>query len=486
MGLLEVIRVPGVGPRKAALFHREAQVNDLLTLESAALAGRLALLKGMGQKSERNILEGIALLRRSHGRILLSQARELADGVCEALAGDAPVIAAGSLRRGRETVGDLDLLTTTDNAGAMDRFVALESVETVVSRGPTRSTVVLRGGTQADLRVVPPESFGAALQYFTGSQQHNIRLREIAQARGLRLSEYGVFDENAGGDPLPRIAGETEQDVYRALGLAWVPPELREDAGEVAAAQTGTLPELVELSQIRGDFHCHTVASDGANTVEEMALAARARGWEYIVITDHSKALGIAGGLDETRLLAQVQHIRAVNEKLSGFRVLSGCEVDILSDGRLDISAEVLGELDFVVASLHSALGQEEARVTERIVRAALSPHVDCIAHPLGRVLGRRDESRLDFGAVIAACLEGRTALEINCFPDRLDLPDVRARMAGERGVLLALGTDAHSAAHQEHMVWGVTTARRGWLGPQHVLNSRSADEVLAWARGAA
>lgn len=477
-GLLEVLRVRGVGPKRAALFYREARVNDLITLEEAARSGRLAALKGMGKKSEEAVIEAIDTLRRVSGRTDLATAQEIASGLVGALGGVEKVLPAGSLRRGRETVGDLDLLTTTDNAEAQRLLAEHPSVDKVLLSGETKTSVLLRGGMQVDLRVVPPESFGAALQYFTGSVQHNVRLREIAQTNGLRLNEYGLYDER---DADRCVAGESEEGIYEALGLPWIPPELREDAGEIAAAREGRLPKLVTLEDLRGDLHDHSTWTDGANTIAEMASAARAAGWDFIAITDHSRALGVAGGLNEQQVLAQLSEVRAANEAGAGARVLSGIEVDVLASGALDLSDEVLAQLDFVVASVHSAHGQPESVMTARIVGAALSPHVDAIGHLTGRVLGRRDEIRFDFGAVLGACLEGYTALEINCSPDRMDLPDVRARMAAERGVMITLGTDAHAAHHLPNMRFGVTVARRAWLEPRHVLNTRSVDELLAW-----
>ena len=477
-GLLEVLRVRGVGPKRAALFYREAHVNDLITLEQAARSGRLAELKGMGKKSEAAVIEAIDMLRRVSGRTDLATAREIASELATTLGGGEKVLPAGSLRRGRETVGDLDLLTTTDNAEAQRLLAEHPSVDKVLLSGDTKTSVLLRSGMQVDLRVVPHESLGAALQYFTGSQQHNVRLREIAQARGLRLNEYGLYDER---DADRRVAGESEEGIYEALGLPWIPPELREDAGEIAAAREGRLPKLVTLRDIRGDLHDHSTWTDGANTIAEMAAGAGAAGWDYIAITDHSKALGVAGGLNEQQVLAQLGEVRAANEQGAGARVLSGIEVDVLAGGALDLPEEVLAQLDFVVASVHSAHGQSESVMTARIAGAALSPHVDAIAHLTGRVLGRRDEISFDFEAILGACLAGHTALEINCSPDRLDLPDIRARMAAERGVMLTLGTDSHAVHHLPNITFGITVARRAWLEPRHLLNTRSADEVLAW-----
>lgn len=477
-GLLDVLRVPGVGPKKAALFFRELHVHDLATLEQAAKDGRLAALKGMGKKSQDKVLEGLETLKGLSDRILLSEAWERAERLVQDLGGPSRVWVGGSLRRACETIGDLDLLTTTASEGAAERLREHPLVESVSVAGDTRVTVLTTGGIQVDLRVVPPESLGAAWMYFTGSKHHNVRIREIAQARGWRLNEYGLLGE--GGEV---IASATEEGIFEALGLEWVPPELREDAGEIQAAQSGRLPLLIQAEDIRGDTHCHSTWSDGVHTIEEMARGAQALGMQYMVVSDHSKALGIAGGLNEEQILRQGLEVDQVNASLEGFRVLRGIEVDVLSSGALDISEEILAQLDWVNASIHSGLSQSAAQVTARSIRAALSPHVDVISHPLGRILGRRRPMEVDFEALLEACEEGHTALEINCGPDRLDLPDTYARQAGERGVPIVIATDAHAVEQRGNLRYGVAVARRGWLTKSHVLNCRPVEDLLKWTR---
>ncbi|MBD3174057.1 MAG: DNA polymerase/3'-5' exonuclease PolX [Armatimonadia bacterium] len=479
-GLLDVLKVPGVGPKRAALFFREAGVHDLTTLRQAAEDGRLAELEGMGEKSQQNVLKGLETLEGLSDRMLMGQAWERADPLVEDLGGAGKVHVAGSLRRGRETIGDLDLLTTTENSEATEKLKDHELVEEVRLSGETKTTVIVRGGIQVDLRIIDPRSIGAGLLYFTGSKEHNVRLREIAQSKGWKLSEYGLFEEGA-DEP---FAGETEEEIYDALGLKWIPPELREDSGEIKAAKESSLPQLIEREDVRGDTHCHSTWSDGRESIEDMALSAEDLGLEYIVMTDHSKALGVTGGLNEERLLEQGEEIDELNESLDGIRVLKGVEVDVLSDGSLDISEEVLEGLDWVNASLHSGLSQTREKVTDRTVKAALSPHVDVISHPLGRLLGQRESMEIDFEAVLDACEEGHTALEINCSSDRLDLPDHYARQAADRGIPIVIGTDAHASAHRENLRYGVATARRAWLTKDQVLNCLSAGDLLEWAQG--
>ncbi|HQK95999.1 MAG TPA: DNA polymerase/3'-5' exonuclease PolX [Armatimonadota bacterium] len=468
-GLLDVLRVPGVGPKTAgALFH-QLHVTDIRSLEEACRSGAVAALPRMGAKSQERILEGIALLQRSAGRILLSEAAAIAARVIEQLPPPCEPVVAGSFRRGRETVGDIDILAVeVQGLDPMAAFTGMPEVEQVLLHGDTRSSVVVKGGVQVDLRVIPRPSMGAALQYFTGSQQHNIRVRERAGAMGLRLSEYGLFDADD-----RQIAGASEAEVYGALGLDWIPPELREDAGEVARAAEHALPRLVELHDVRGDLQMHSQWSDGAHTIRQMAEAARARGLDYIAITDHSKALGVANGLDEDRLLRQIEEIRALNQELEGFTVLAGCEVEILADGRLDIADEVLAELDIVLACVHSGLNAPSEAITRRMVRAAEHPHVCIIGHPSGRLIGQRDRTALDLDALIRTCVDTRTALEVNSGPQRLDLCDHDVRRALEMGAHLVISTDAHSAESLSWLTYGVQTARRGWATPDRVLNTR-------------
>ncbi|HXH84373.1 MAG TPA: DNA polymerase/3'-5' exonuclease PolX, partial [Candidatus Tectomicrobia bacterium] len=412
----------------------------------------------------------------------LARAREVARQVVEALRGHGGVDrieVAGSLRRMRETVKDVDILvTSTDPARVLGTFVSLPSVAAVTAQGPTRAAVRHRSGLAIDLRVVEPEAFGAALQYFTGSKEHNVRTREIAARRGLRLSEYGVFDERTGR----RVAGATEEEVYAAIGLPWVPPELRENQGEIEAAREGRLPALVDVADLRGDLHAHTDWSDGRLPLERLVEAAEARGYEYIIVSDHSRSLTIARGLDVEALREQGRRIRALQPRVRTC-ILAGTECDILEDGRLDFPDEVLAELDVVVAAVHSRFGQSRAEMTRRIVRALGNPWVNVLAHPTGRRLGTREPYDVDMEAVLAAAREHGKAVEINASPERLDLGDAHARRAAALGVPVAVSSDTHALAELDHVALGIAVARRAWLGPADVLNTRPAAALLAWAR---
>jgi len=479
VGLLELLKVPGLGPKRVALLNRELGIVDLAGLEAAARAGALEGLPGLGKKSQQKILEGVQMLKRLAGRILLSEAREIADMILSALPDTVQAQPAGSLRRGKETIGDIDILAIGEgSAQAMEAFCSMPEVDEVLLSGETKSSVLLKSGVQADLRVVPEESFGAALQYFTGSKQHNVRLRARARERGWTVNEYGLFDEKE-----KRLAGADEAEIYEKLGLQWIPPELREDAGEIEAAERGELPDLLTLDDIRGDLHTHTDWSDGAQSIEEMALAARERGYEYIAITDHSRSLGVARGLDPERLMQQVEEIRRVNKAIRGITVLSGTEVDILADGSLDLPDDVLAELDIVIASVHSSLSQPQEVLTERILNAVRNPHVDVIGHLTGRLIGRREPGAVDVERVFDAAAQTQTAIELNAFPDRLDIADVNVRLAIAKGVPIAIGTDAHRAEHLELIKYGVTTARRGWAEAQHIVNTWPKERLLKWLR---
>ncbi len=480
-GLLEMLQVPSLGPKKVKLFYERLGIDNLEALEKAAREGKLRHLPGMGVKSEENILRGIQLLRSTKGRLPLGVALPAANKIVEELK-QLPqverITTAGSLRRMKETIGDIDILiTSSDPKPVMDHFVSMSMVKEVLAHGTTKSSVIIDAGTQVDLRVVEPESFGAAQQYFTGSKDHNIRLRELAMKQGLKINEYGVFRTKDDR----RIAGENEEDVYAALGMPWIPPELRENWGEVEAALEGRLPQLVELSDIKGDLHVHTKWTDGAHTIEEMARKARELGYEYLGICDHSKSMAFVGGLDEKKLLEQVKEIQAVNRKLRGIRILTGIEVDILPDGSLDLAEEVLDQVDIVVASVHSRFKMSEREMTERIIRAMRKKCVDVIGHPTGRIIGEREPYELDMDRLLEVAVETQTALEINAFPERLDLRDVHARAAKERGALLCINTDAHSTFQLEWMTFGVAVARRGWVEPQNVLNCKPLDELLEW-----
>ncbi len=482
-GVVELMGIRGVGPRTAKLLFGQAGVDSVEKLEALARAGTLAGLPGIKAKTEQNILKGIAVWKAGRERMPLGRALALADaivGALQALPGVTRVETAGSLRRMRETVKDIDILVTArDAAPVMRAFVGLPGVAEVLAHGETKSSVRLPEGIQADLRVVEPEAFGAALQYFTGSKAHNIRVRDLAVRKGLKLSEYGVFA--ARGER--RVAGASEEEVYAALGLPWIPPELREDAGEVEAALEGRLPALVDPGHIRGDLHCHTDWSDGRITLEELVCAAKARGYEYVAIADHSRSSTVANGLDARRLEQQLKAIEALRERVKGITILAGSEVDIRADGTLDFPDELLARLDVVVASVHSRFTQGERAMTDRIVRALRNPHLRILGHATGRLLGERDPYPVDLDAVFAAARDGGVAVEINASPQRLDLKDQHARRAREQGVMLAINTDAHAEPHLDSMRLGVATARRAWLGPEAILNTKSARDLRAWLR---
>ena len=474
--LTELLRIPGLGPKRVKTLAHELKVRSLSELQTAAQAGRVRTLSGFGEKTEQHILDALATRLAEAPRVQRAVAIPYAEALVaylEQSSGVSRVIAAGSYRRGLETIGDLDILVTAP-AGrtVMDRFVAYQEVRDVLAHGATKSSVRLQSGLQVDLRVVPQESYGAALLYFTGSKAHNVVLRQLAQQRGLKLNEYGVF---RGDKP---VAGETEESVYASLGLPWIPPELREGRGEIDAAKAGRLPHLVDLQDLKGDLHAHTRATDGRNSLQEMAEAARLRGLRYFAITDHSRRLTMAKGLDSARLLQQMEDIDQLNATLSGITILKGIEVDILEDGNLDLPDEVLGRLDLVVGAVHSRFNLSNRRQTERIMKAMDHPHFSILAHPSGRLIGRREPYEVDMLRIIRKARERRCFLEINAHPERLDLTDIHCRMAKEEGVLLAVNTDAHSMLDLENARFGVGQARRGWLEKTDVLNTRSYAEL--------
>ncbi len=469
--ILELLRLQGVGPKTVAMLYGTLGIASLDDLATAAREGRLRALKGMGAKKETLILKAIEERQRSAGRHLMPKALAVAAAMTRHLDEHVPgttIDVVGSLRRGGETCGDIDLLAPGADATVMEAFTGHPLVERVLGHGETKASVIVQGGFQIDLRVVPTESRGAAQQYFTGSKPHNIALRDRALQRGLKLNEYGLFRN----DTDERIAGDTEAGIYEALGLAYIPPELREHRGEVAAAEAGTLPTLIERSDLRGDLHAHTVATDGRDDIESMALAARAAGLRYLAITDHSKALAMANGLDEHRALAHAETIREIGARLEGFSLLAGIECDIRADGTLDLADDCLAQLDVVVASVHSRLDLEESAMTDRLLAAMESPYVDVIGHPTGRLLLRRQPSRLHLDTVLDAAARHGVALEINSQMHRLDLNDSHARLAHERGVSLVIGSDSHSVSGFEALQWGVLVARRAWLGKADILNT--------------
>ena len=470
--MVEATRIPGIGPKRARALFAALDLQSLADLKAAAEAGRVAAIEGFGAKTQAKIRDALAGGALTERRIRIDTAEDFAEPLIDwarHLDGVTRAEIAGSYRRRKETVGDLDILVAGEDGGAIIQgFTGHDEIEEVAAQGKTRATVVLRSGLQVDLRVIPEASWGAALHYFTGSKAHNVASRRRAQERGLKLNEYGLFDGER------RIAGATEEEVYEGIGLPWIDPALREDRGEIEAAERGDLPDLVTPGDIRGDLHAHTTASDGRNTLAEMAEAAKARGYDYLAITDHSKGQTQAGGLSEDQLAAQIDAIAALNESLDGIRLLASCEVDILKDGSLDFSDALLARLDLVVASVHSHLDLDEDRQTERIIRAMDNPLVSVIGHPTGRLIGRRQPCRLDLERIVAAAKDRGCALELNANPHRLDLNDVQCRMAAEAGVPISVATDAHSAAGLDNMRYGIDQARRGWLEAADIVNTRS------------
>ena len=478
--LLELLRIPGMGPKKVSLLWHERQIDSLDSLKAAIDEGKLEGLKGFGPKSISKIAEGIDFLARSAGRTRVGQAWPVAERFRAAVAGMKGVKRveiAGSLRRGRETVGDLDLLCiAADGAAVIKAFTELDGVTGIIAAGDTKGSVLVEWSTgreiQIDLRVVSKDAFGAAWQYFTGSKEHNVRLRERATKRGWTLNEYSLSEIDGG----KVIASRSEEEIYQALELPWIPPELREDRGEFELTETPA--DLITLEDIRGDVHMHTVASDGRCSIEEMAAAAKERGFQYICITDHSHSSAIANGLDADRLRRHMDEVRAANEKVKGITIWAGTEVDILADGELDYDDDLLAELDFVVASVHSGMGKDAVKNTRRTLAAIRNPYVNVIGHPTGRMVNAREAMALDMEAVCAAAAETGTALEINANTYRLDLKDQHIRMAREHGVVLSINCDAHDTTGFEQLRFGIATARRGGACKQDVLNTWTAKRI--------
>jgi len=475
--LLDLLQIQTVGPQKVRLFYKELGIKNLEELENEARAERLRALPGMSAKSEQNILKALEGLKKTVGRFRLDTAYEAAERLSHYIRevkGVDEITPAGSLRRGRETVGDLDLLVTGRRLEKVaDHLLKYPDVADVLARGEDKVSFRLSSGMQVDVRMLPPESLGAALMYFTGSKEHNVALRARAQRSGLKLSEYGLFK----GDRV--VAGSTEEEVYSALGLPWIPPELRENMGEIEAAEKGKLPDLVELKDIRGDLQMHTTASDGKCSVEEMAAAAKELGYRYILITDHSKAVTIANGLDETRALENIKKIRAARKKVTGIEIWAGAEVDILSDGALDYSDEVLAQFDIVLASVHSRMSQPGEEMTARLLKALENPYVRILGHPTGRYILRRDPFNFDLERVFEAARKHGVILEVNASPERLDLSDRHARLAHDKGMKIVISTDAHRPAHFQTMRYGVATARRGWSEKKDVINTYPPEKLL-------
>ena len=481
---LEFLKIQGLGPKSIALLFQHYNLRTMDELEQLCKDQKLRVLPRMGAKLEEKVLRSIAQYRLRNARYLLSYAEDIADELAAALKetpGVEAITPAGSLRRGRETVGDLDLLVTGPSPEAvLERFVNFPRVQEVLGRGENKASAKVGSeGLQVDVRALAKESFGSAMQYFTGSKDHNVAIRTRAVRMGLKLSEYGLFRV----DDDVKVAGETEEGVYQALGLAWIPPELRENSGEVEAAAEGRLPVLVEQSQIRGDLHMHTTETDGRASLEEMADASRARGYEYIAITDHSKALAMANGLDEARAVAFARQVRKRNRDGGGIRLFSGIECDILRDGKMDLADDALAELDVVIASVHSHMNLEAAEMTDRLLRALECPHVRILGHPTGRMLLQREPFPFDFDRVVTAAVRRGVWLEINASPERLDLNGPLIRTAKAKGARFVISTDAHHPRHLDNMKYGVAMARRGWLETAEVMNTRSAGEFEAALR---
>jgi DNA polymerase (family 10) len=475
---LEFLKIQGLGPKSIALIWEHYRVSTMDGLERLCREQKLRVLPRMGAKLEEKVLRSIAQYRQRVGRFLVSFADQLAKELTEYLvetSGIDKITPAGSLRRGKETVGDLDLLVTgTGAAAALDRFVQYPRVSEVLGKGPNKASVKIGlEAMQVDVRALPEESYGAALQYFTGSKEHNIALRTRCVKMGFKLSEYGLFRATDDG----KVAGETEEGIYAALGLPWIPPELRENQGEIEAAIEGRLPKLVELADIHGDLHMHTIESDGRATLEQMVDAAKAAGYQYVAITDHSKALAMANGLDERRAVAFARHVRELNKSGLGIRIYSGLECDIRKDGSMDLSNDALAELDLVIGSIHSFMNMESVEMTDRLLRALECPHLRILGHPTGRILLLRDPFSFDFERVITEAARRGVWMEINASPERLDLHDTLLRTAKSRGAKFTVSTDAHHPKHLANMRYGVLMARRGWLSPDDIMNTRSLEE---------
>jgi DNA polymerase (family X) len=476
--MLELLRVQGLGPKTVALIWSAYQVCDLEGVEKLAREGKIRELPRMGEKHEQKILKAIEDYRRIAGRFLLSVAEVQAEKIAEHLQdypGIEKVVPAGSLRRGRETVGDLDILVTgpaccneDDRQKLIEHIIKLPGLMEIIARGENKVSFRMRGGMQVDVRFLPPESFGAAMQYFTGSKGHNVALRQRALKMGYTLSEYSL----ARLEDKQSVAGKSEEEIYAALKLDYIPPEMRENCGEIDLAEKHGLPQLIVEADLQGDVHMHTIETDGRNTTEEMALAAREHGYKYMAITDHSKNLAFANGLDDDRALEHIKRIRMWSDKMDGIRIFAGIEVDILADGTLDLSDSVLEQMDLVIASVHSHFNQSTEEMTARLLKAIGNPNVSIIGHPTGRILLRRDAYSYEMDVVLQAAAQNKVAMELNAYPDRLDLCDRHLRMAKQQGVKIVINTDSHHTSHMEKIRFGVLQARRAWLTPNDVLNT--------------
>ncbi|MDD5634882.1 MAG: DNA polymerase/3'-5' exonuclease PolX [Candidatus Omnitrophica bacterium] len=482
-GFLDLLDIAGLGPKKVKKLSDELGVKNVNDLEKVCRQGKVAKLEGMGEKSQGKILEAIEHFKKSEGRMLLPEADSCAEEVIAYLKESKnfqKIEKAGSLRRGKETIGDIDILATVkDVKKAMDHFVSYPKTEQVIAKGETKSSISLRNGPQVDLRIIDEGCFGAALVYFTGSKEHNIKIRLIAKNKDLKISEYGVFSIGKSGKET-FVAGKTEEELYKKLGMEWIPPELRESSGEIEAAMAGSLPKnLIELKDIRGDLHLHTVNTDGRATVEELVELAEEKGYEYIAITDHSKLVRVANGMDEKRLLEAVDKIRKKAAKVKKLKILAGVEVDILESGELDLKDYALKELDIVIAAVHSHFSLDKEKQTARILKALDNKFVSILAHPSGRLITRRSALQLDFTKVFEKAVQNNIFLEINTHGERIDLNDVNCRLAKEKGARFVINTDAHDASQMGLLKYGIITARRGWLEKSDVLNTYTYEKVV-------
>jgi DNA polymerase (family X) len=481
--MLQLLKIQGLGPKTIALIWSAYQVSDVDGVEKLAREGKIRELPRMGEKHEQKLLKAIEDYRRISGRFLIdaaeTEAKKLTDYLAK-LPGFDRITFAGSLRRGRETVGDLDILVTgaaccsaEEREKAVHYIAQYPPLMSIIAQGDNKISFRLRGDMQVDVRLLPPESFGAAMQYFTGSKAHNVALRQRALKMGYTLNEYSLADLKTEAP----VAGKTEEEIYAKLKLDYIAPELRENLGEIDAAEKHTLPNLITMDDLRGDVHTHTVETDGRNTIEEMAEAAKARGYQYMAITEHSKNLAFANGLDNTRAIAHIQKIREANARIEGITIFAGIEVDILADGDLDLCDDVLAQMDVVIASVHSVFNQEPAKMTERLLKAIGNPNTSIIGHPTGRLQLRRDAYQFDMDAILNAAAKNKVAMELNSYPDRLDLNDVHLRQAKQRGVKIVINTDSHHTSHLDKIRYGILQARRAWLTKQDVLNTLTAQE---------
>jgi DNA polymerase (family 10) len=477
-GLIDLLGIPGLGPKKVAALYKNRGITSIQELRAAACNGELRSLEGFGEITERNILRGIQLLEKTSGRVLLNVG--YADGTrylkylqkCKKIK---KINIAGSLRRMKETIGDLDILAlSNDPATVMDHFVGYPEVAEVLAKGTTKSSVILNDHLQVDIRVVEEKSYGAALQYFTGSKDHNVLLRGLAIKKGYKLNEYGLFDK----DSEQYIAGKTEEEIYKKIGMSYIEPELRENRGELEAAKNNTLPTLVKSDEITGDFHVHSLWSDGSDSIETIASAASQHGYQFIGITDHSQSLKIANGLTEERVQKKIDEIKKISKKFPDLRIFCGTECDIKSDGTLDYSKKILQQFDFVYIGIHTAFKMDKETMTKRIIKALDSGQADFLAHPTGRLIGKRDPFEVDIEQIIDAAKQTDIRLEINSFPDRLDLDDIHIKQAKDHHVRFVLGTDSHSVQHLDFIRFGIATARRGWLEKKDILNTSSVKEI--------